>query len=284
MNKYINPVSIGLILIVNLLFFYKLAFIHTTYPLLFSGLYAAVFLAIIVIVSSLKMPLKIFDRKNALVVFLILSGMVILYILLIPRMGNLGRLPAIEDWINRFSNGLFPYNSPIGPSSFPIIFLLAYPFYLIGNTGLLSSLGILFLLYYILLKDTSSKEKAAKLILLFLCITAAYEIATRSELTFNIMLVVLVAAYAEKYLKQDSMDKYYFITALLTGLVLSTRSITAMLFMIYFVYRFRNSVKNIFLLGTIAVLIFLLILLPFYLWDPVSFVRNGPFALQSETK
>jgi hypothetical protein len=219
--------------------------------------------------------------KNLLLVGKIFSILVIVYILFFPRLGEIGRLPAIEDWLYRFNNGLFPYNSTHTPSSYPVIFFIAYPFYLINATGIIEFMGIAIFMFLLFKGGDSNRGILVKLAILMSSIVIYYEIVTRSELFFNMMLVALVVYLCEKYLNPDKIDIRFLLTAVLTGIILATRSVTALLFLIYFLYKIRYELKYLFLFGGIALLVFISFIIPFYIWDPVSFMTNGPFAVQS---
>jgi hypothetical protein len=61
----------------------------------------------------------------------------------LPQTSRVGRLPALIGWSSSLQVGNFPYHTSTEPSGFPFLFMLAYPFYLIGNLGYLEVLGTL---------------------------------------------------------------------------------------------------------------------------------------------
>lgn len=277
---YKNNIAVFIILLVNAIFFYKYAVIYTKGPQLLTLLYLGVFLLLIILISRSDEGLNLFKGKFLTAAVSFISVLVLLFVIFVPRFGEIGRLPAIETWIQKFLTGVFPYNSPLTPSSFPMTFIIALPFYLIGNTGLLSFIGVALLFYFVLTLSKTQKEISLKILLLLLSVTTAYEIVTRSELLFNIMLLVLVVFLSERKLQTRTLNSNFVLIAVITGLVLSTRSVTALLFLIYFLYKFKEEFKGMLIFGTIAVVVFITILIPFYLWDPESFNANGPFAVQ----
>ena len=288
-KKLINAISLILVITVNVLYLVKYSVIYDAVPFILVPAYIFLVSGIISIASSRrsifipagKFAGKDYKKKVIIPASIMFSAMVLIFILAVPRAGEIGRLPAVEDWIRRFLNGDFPYNSPHTPSSFPAMFLLAYPFYLIGNTGLMEFAGIaLFFIIVFKLKD-SAQGTAVKILLLVSGLVTYFEIVTRSELLLNMMLAAGVVLVCEKYLKPDRINLNFALTALLTGFIMSTRSVAALLFLIYFIYRFRMQLRNLVLFGIISLTVFILFLVPFYMWDPVSFSKNGPFAVQS---
>jgi hypothetical protein len=278
--NYINLISLLVILLVNSLFLYKFSVIYTGFPVLITLLYMLGFTVIIYAAGNAK-QIPLLNKKILTIKAILVSAAVLAFILLFPRLGEIGRLPAIEDWIDRFRAGLFPYNSPHTPSSYPVIFFLAYPFHLMGNAGVLPFFGTILFMFLVLKDQNTVRVPLVKILLLLLSVIFYYEVVTRSELIFNMMLVGLVVYICEKYLHSAKIDSTFILCALLTGVVLSTRSVTAMLFVIYFLYKFRYDLTNVFIFGIISLAVFAAFILPFYLWDPESFLKNGPFAVQS---
>jgi len=266
---------------VNGLFFYKYAVIYTGTPLIFTFFYIIITVLIAYLIVKYTGKNILQDRKILITLSYILTGTVLFFILAFPRFGDIGRLPAIEDWLNRYLTGFFPYNSPHTPSSYPVIFFLAYPFHLLGNAGVLPVFGLGIFFFLIFKQADSGRGISVKLVLLVLSVTTWFEIVTRSELLFNMMLVAGVIFICERLLNPQKLNSLFYALAILTGIVLATRSVAAYMFFIYFLYRFRMNIGNLLIFGLIAVFVFASFIIPFYLWDPESFMRNGPFAVQS---
>jgi hypothetical protein len=282
-HNYINISSLIIILFVNSLFFFKYSVIYVAYPFLLTGLYLLFITLIILRIAKSSNNLiknKIIIKSAA---FLI-PAVTLIYIIIFPAFGEIGRQPAINDWLSRLINGHFPYISPNIPSSYPALFFFSFPFYIIGNTGLLEFLGVVlffYLIYYTVKKDNTSLAPLIKTLTFLLSIVVLYEIVTRSELFFNMMLVALVVYICEKHLDVKKINTRFILSAVLTGMVLSTRSVTALLFLIYFIFRFKYEIRNLIIYGIISVMVFLSFLLPFYIWDAELFIKSGPFAVQS---
>ncbi|MEO0098929.1 MAG: hypothetical protein ABIK99_04490 [candidate division WOR-3 bacterium] len=193
-----------------------------------------------------------------------------------PRDFRIGRYPALLEWLTRFLRGIFPYGGPTRPSGFPFLFLLALPFYLLGDLGVLQIFG--FLLFAFIL---SSKEgRFFSLLLLILSPSFLFEVITRSELFTNMTLVLGYLLLFQK--KELAIKKRYsFLYGLLGGLLLATRGIVLFSYLLFFPSHFKGEEKKgiIFLSG--LALAFLAVNLPFFLWDADSFIRNGPFSIQT---
>jgi len=279
-KKLINIISLILTVSVSILFLIKYAVIYNFYAAITVPVYFLLITGLIITAGNANLD-SILNKKIILLKAVLFSAAVLIYILAVPRMGEIGRLPALEDWLSRFLNGKFPYNSPHTPSSYPAMFLIAYPFYISGNTGLLEFIGIILFFIILFIQNDTPRGMIIKIIILVTGITTYYEIVTRSELFFNMMLVAAAVYLCEKYLDAGKINFNFIWIAVVTGLALSTRSTAALLFVIYFIYRFRYNLRNLVLFGIISLIVFAALLLPFRLWDPESFNTNGPFAVQT---
>ncbi len=218
--------------------------------------------------------------------FLILAvgGLTILSlvaVLALPSGSRVGRLPAIDIWLSDLLTGAFPYHAPNRPSAFPVLFLLALPAYALGNAGILEAAGIA-LFGAALLKGERDGTKSfwLPLLLLLLLPSTYYEIVVRSELFFNMALVLALIIFTDDFLARQEVKWKLAGLAILFGLVLSTRSVVGLAYVIYVLWRFRNDTLRGISFSAIVVLTFLLTLVPFVLWNPAFFFSNGPFSIQ----
>jgi hypothetical protein len=221
---------------------------------------------------------------NAMSLAIIFGGVALIElaaIYLLPQASRVGRLPALIEWISSLQVGKFPYHTSIEPSGFPFLFLFAYPFYLLGNLGYLEVLGTLLFGISILRNEKFENQSAGLQTLAFLLSpTIYYELLVRSELFFNMSLVLALIILSNAYLSEQKPDWRFAIIGILFGLVLSTRSVVGLVYAIYVAYRFRRNVRNGILFSAIVLLVFLLTLLPFVVWDPKLFFGYGPFSVQ----
>jgi len=230
-----------------------------------------------------------FDSRSNLIatsryMMLTVGGLTILSlvaVLVLPSGSRVGRLPAIEIWLSDLLAGAFPYHAPNLPSGFPVLFLLALPAYAVGNAGILEAAGIaLFGAALLKIERNGTQNHWLPLLLLLLLPSVYYEILVRSELFFNMALVLALIIFTDECLAQKETKWKLAGVAILFGLVLSTRSVVGLAYVIYVLWRFRNDPLRGIGFTAIVVLTFLLTLAPFVLWNPALFFSNGPFSIQ----
>lgn len=229
---------------------------------------------------------KIKSRKNDFSKGYLLSivgaiAIAALLLVFIPQSTRVGRFPAMMEWLSNFQNGIFPYGTKANPSGFPFLFFLASPFYLLGDAGYLEVFG-LFLFMMLLLKSVKTKKEYwVKILLLLFLPTTFYELAVRSELFTNTVLVISLFFLAEQKLNEHEKNISFIVLALLFGFFLSTRLIAFLWLAMFLLFFFRNNLKNGIIFFAIALSVFSLSLLPFYLWNAETFLNKGPFAVQT---
>ena len=203
-----------------------------------------------------------------------------------PEGGRLARLPALEVWWERVFAGVFPYGSPIRPSGFPGLFGLVLPFYLAGLTRYLPAAGLAVFALVAAKGVERPGERVAVLATVAALPATWYEVLLQSELFFNVSLALLALIAVERLVGRalDRGDDVGLGRVLaaggLLGLVLSTRLIVALLFGMYFVYRFRGHYARGLGVAAVAMAGFVLTLAPLLLWDAEQFLAEGPFAVQ----
>ena len=200
----------------------------------------------------------------------------------VPEASRVGRLPALEEWIRRGMAGLFPWGTATetNPSGLPFLFMLALPFYALGNLGFLEVAGVLLFGLVVLRHTRRHGDRWLQLGALLLLPPFYYELLVRSELFFNMALVPALFLLAERHLDVRRRDVRFVGLAVLFGLVLSTRAIVALPYAAYGAYRFRGHLRQGFLFLTLALLTFSGTLAPFIAWAPERFFTEGPFAVQ----
>lgn len=201
-------------------------------------------------------------------------------VLLTPDESRVGRLIAIRQWTANFVSGHFPYDAPVRPSSFPMLFLVALPFSLTGMEGLLQPLGLAIAAIAIR-RFMLPSHRMPVLIVLLLMPTLWYEVVVRSELFFNMALVLGAFLLADKYVRPGNRSAAFFLTAVVFGLVLSTRSVVAIPYAVWWAWRFRGDVRTGLLFAGVVAVTFAATLVPFALWHPAFFSSFGPFATQT---
>ncbi|WP_159021294.1 hypothetical protein [Formosa sp. L2A11] len=196
------------------------------------------------------------------------------------------RWSVISSFLTELYNGNYPYfaKSHRGnyPGPMPIYYLIAAPFHYIGELSLLSSLGYCIVTVILIKKTTATKHLN---FLIFYMFTSAYmiwEITTRSNLfTFTMLVLLVLNAFIN--LDNKTTLKFYGL-ALLTGLLLSTRSVYILPYVIFFLSSLVNqdiTFKNIFLFLSIAFIAFTATFIPFIYFYPDDFFKMNPFIIQS---
>lgn len=196
-----------------------------------------------------------------------------------PETIQVARYVALNEWIGNTLHGVYPYGTEILPSGFPGLFIMAFPFYLLGDAGYLQIFSFILFGWLVYRKH---QDNGNKYIILFLLITSPvflFEIIVRSELFSNI---VITLAVVELYLNKPGKKGYGRIIAegACAGMILSSRGIILLILLPYFIYMFKKDIKSGLYFAGAGSLAFMLTLLPFYLWEPAKFIEFGPFAMQ----
>ncbi len=204
-----------------------------------------------------------------------------------PDGGEVARLPALEVWWERVFAGEFPYGPPIRPSGLPGLFGLVLPFYLAGLTRYLPALGLAVFALVVAKGVARPAERVAVLVTAAALPTTWYEVLLQSELFLNVALA-LGGLLAVERLVGKALDRgedlgfgRVLVAGGLLGVLLSTRLVVAVIFGMYFAYRFRGHYGRGLGVAAATAAVFVLTLVPLLLWDAERFVAEGPFAVQS---
>lgn len=199
---------------------------------------------------------------------------------------NVDRWSVITSFWDCYFKGEYVYfaKSNMGnfPGPMPFYFILALPFYLIGELGFFSILGIL--LFYLLIqkKVINTTLKGVATILILINIPYLWEVVCRSNIFLNATLVlgVLICFVTQRVFNLKNI----LLIGTLVGLMLSTRNVFIIPFIIGFVYSLkikRINIKQTIFLGTISLIVFCLTFLPF-IWNHITeFKEMNPFLIQS---
>ncbi|MCX8009591.1 MAG: hypothetical protein N3A61_00415, partial [Ignavibacteria bacterium] len=276
-------ISISIYLLINCLFVFKYSSRFFEYPILLTIFYAFVILAFIFLCEKELIAIRKISAK-AFLIFICITAVIILAVILLTAdlKIRVGRYEAINNWIENFLIGKFPYGNHEyhNPASFPILFLLLIPFYLLGNVGLFQLIS--FLIFSYLLYQRKSKSSVVTFSLLILAPIFWYEVVAKSELFSNMVLALALIYIAEmNYEKIKSSTKTFVTVGILSGLLLSTRSIILVILILFFAFIFRNDLMKFVQFFTITIVTFIITIIPFYFWSPSQFIEKGPFAIQS---
>lgn len=202
-----------------------------------------------------------------------------------PLTVQVDRWSAITSFNNALLSGDYPYASRThldhAVSSFPCLFLLAMPFQLLGDVGYLQLFGFICFGFLAYKSYTVLNHRTISLFLLGTSPIFLSEVAIRSEL-FSNMIVVLLLFFGCEFFRRKKNSQNMALCGIAAGLVLSTRGIVLIPFTVYFAGYFKkNELLRAAVFALSSIITFSLTLLPFYLRDKVLFMENNPFILQS---
>lgn len=282
-KSQINRISLLLLIFINALFALKYGFRYTRseiIAILITLFYITILLFAIYYISNNILPINRENKKKYYWGILLLGIILIVFMNMTPETTRVGRLPAINEWLGNFIDGKFPYRAESNPSGFPFLFFIAAPFYLLGDVGYLEVFGLLLFILIIINNANFGKELILKLSLLLFSLPVFYELFVRSELLTNITLFIAVAIPIYAKLSKEDNKLVLGAGAIIMGMLLSTRLIVGLLLFLFLIFIYRNDFKKFFVFGIISFFVFLLTLLPFYLWDAEYFITKGPFSVQ----
>lgn len=217
-------------------------------------------------------------------VFMVCSGLVLHFI---PKESlNVDRWEMIQLFWDTASEGFYPYgvHSPGGnyPGPMPFYFLLAYPFYKIGEIGWMTVAGLWITLGYFNRK--LDRNRLGLLMVLLVSSLAMYwEIFARSTIFINSLLFAIYFFNLKDLPRRSGFAFYGW--ALLGGILFSTRTVFALPLIIWGLYVcFRKEIGIVRLTrwGVCFIAAFAITFLPFYCMDPHTFMRLNPFITQGD--
>lgn len=287
MQKIISKqnISIFIILFICLIFSYKYIGRYIDFPLLISIPLILVYYFLLN-GNFMKFPNKISRIISYLAIISFIIFSFIIFKLTSVEELNVDRWSVIKEFWDAFFENSYPYyaksNDGNPPGPMPFYFILALPFYLVGEIGVISLLGIVLVTILILRSNNSSNIKLSYIIFVFVAVFSLWEVLTRSNIIFNSILVLFVLIHFEKVKKESR--SFLIINAILSGLLLSTRSIFALPYLIVFLSALNRKeicLKNMLLYGIVSLLSFLLTFSPFLLYYYNDFWQMNPFIVQS---
>lgn len=199
---------------------------------------------------------------------------------------NVDRWSVIYSFWEAFFNGDYPYfakshmNNPPGPM--PIYFVIALPFYLINEIGWMPLVAVFI---GVVLINKLVKNPTSHLVFILFMFTFMgfyWELLSRSTILLNSFLVLIVLLYSEKSIARQNYS--FYLSALLTGVILSTRMVFIMPFLslgIMALLSKKVSFLRLLSWTALALFAFALTFLPFYIGFQESFFVMNPFKVQS---
>lgn len=280
-------ISIALLIGINLLFINKYLCRITD----FAGIGTFIMLILYIGIWIVKDKIKLSDRwcnrfnKSAILVFFLLS--IIVFKTITPESLIVDRWSVISSFWKASFNHEYPYSaiSHLGnpPGPMPVYFILALPFYLLGEIGYMSLFALFLFIFFIEKLKISAAVKLWNSLFLIGSAYFLWEIVCRSTIFFNSTIILGCIIWFNSIDKQENRKSLYF-WAVAIGLSLSTRSVFAIPVIISSLAALRRkevSIKNMIIVLLIAGTVFFVTFLPFLIFSPENFFRINPFITQS---
>ncbi|MDR2920194.1 MAG: hypothetical protein LBV72_12635 [Tannerella sp.] len=276
--------SLCTFLLINSLFYFK--YLSRLNPVIAFGVVLG-YIAVISFLSYRYNFKSIFSNKtvNICLIVLYICAFLALYWRIPQESLNVDRWSVITSFWDAAVQGEYPYYAKSHmdnyPGPMPVYFVLAFPFYLVGELGLYSIAGLV-LLFYFFYKYGNTSSFSYVLYLVVSSCAMFWELSTRSTILVNSMLIFMLIFYLKDIDKMDK--KWFWISAIVGGILLSTRSIFALVFLIWGIFILKNKVipfGKLFIWCVVFGCCFLLTFLPFILVYPNDFFVMNPFVVQS---
>jgi len=276
----------GIFLFINTLFCIKY-FSRYTDIYIPATIFIDAFLIFIFAVNTNRFDKKILSVFN----YILLLGYLILGVFILKFVDietlNVDRWSVITSFWQNFEKGEYVFFAQsFGgnyPGPMPFYYIMAYPFYLMGELGYFSLLGVPLL--FLLLKYCNIETKIQTKILLILLFSPFlwWEIACRSNLLLNGTLILFSIAYFFKDFPKIS-NKKLIISAILFGLFLSTRNVFAIAYITACIFALKTnyvSFKQMIIMAILAIITFVGTFIPFVYNHWNDFLIMNPFVIQS---
>ena len=232
--------SVLIFLFINFIFSVKYSSRITSLYLPFSILITLFFF---LIYKKSEILIKIFSKLkiNPLILLVFYFGFCLLVFTKIPKETlNVDRWSVINSFWDNYFQGKYVYYAKSFddnyPGPMPFYFILALPFYLMGELGLFSFLG---LLLFILLGFNDFLKSRINIVFIMTGFSLFYlwEICGRSNLFLNGVIVLLSIKFFFKNYTKSLKSNLIF--GVLIGMILSTRNV----FIIPYIITFNYALK-----------------------------------------
>ncbi len=280
-------ISFAIFSFINILFSVKYFSRYTEYYLFFV---IALFL-FHVIVFYKGNSWQLFAKRSTLISSLLLLffsvGSVFIFSKIPAESLNTDRWSVISSFWDNFFDDKYVYYAKSHldnyPGPMPFYYILALPFYLIGELGFFSLSGIF--IFFLLLKYMNVKPCYQTIALLLVLTSPFYfwEIMCRSNIFLNATLIAFSIAFFFRIKKYDSF-KNQLLLGVVIGLLLSTRNVFALCYMILFLYSLKSkkmNIKSAMIIGCVSLFSFVLTFVPFVVGFGDDFIQMNPFIVQS---
>jgi len=200
---------------------------------------------------------------------------------------NVDRWSVITSFWDNYFSGQYVYfaksnfGNPPGPM--PFYYILALPFYALGELGYFSLLGIV---VFVLLIRFARVSKAQRTVgILLVCSSSSYlwDVVCRSNVFLNGSLVLFSLLFLFRSIETKRTNTLV-VNGIIIGLLLSTRNVFVIPYIVAFLYLLRSGqlcFAQVFKIGVVAVVSFALTFVPFVCNHMADFMVMNPFVIQS---
>lgn len=281
-----SQISFVLFLLVNFIFSTRYLSRITDYYILVSfcvlTFYVLIYLSRKQIVKW--QPQRSFINILILVVFITASS--IAFQIIPAESLDVDRWSVITSFWDTYLSGDYAYyaKSNVGnePGPMPFYYILALPFYLIGELGYFSILGILVFVAVLRLSIIPIQYRTIAILLVLTSVSYLWEVVCRSNIFLNSTLVLLAIIL---FLSTPKYTLFRLILlGIIIGLVMSTRNVVAIPLIIAGLYQLKTGnikFSQAMIISVIAIIIFAATFLPFIINHMNDFLIMNPFIVQS---
>lgn len=279
-----RKLALLIIVFINSLFCFKYVERVTEHYSLIAFIYTA-FQLVILWLGHKWLRLKV----TRSIIYTLILGVPILisilsFLIITPQDLNVDRWSVIDSFLSELFKGNYPYSArshtgnPPGPM--PIYFAIAVPFYTLSCYSFLSLIGFSILGWF--KRTLITKEHLVYMLVAILSIPMLWEIMSLSNIITYSTLIVMGLFCFERFVVKKNLMLIVF--AILLGLLLSTRSVFALVYLVFFLSYFKSKIfsfSEFFKYSLIIISVFGLTFLPFMLIYTDEFFKMNPFIIQS---
>ena len=283
-DKIKSNISLWLFLFINLIFSIKYLSRVTDFAVPISILIASFYFLLFKYQDKLQVFAKNLKFANILGFAVLAVTSYFIFQKVPVETLNVDRWSVITSFWDNYFAGKYVYfalshmNNYPGPM--PFYYVVALPFYLLGELGYLSIIGLLAFILLLKVLNKPLPTQTAYFIIIATSPFFLWEIVGRSNIFFNSTLILISIVYFFKTIQKKNL----LWNGIIIGLLLSTRNVYAIPYVVVFLFVLKNrdiSIKNIIIIGIIAIITFAATFLPFVIGHFDDFLKMNPFIIQS---
>jgi len=291
--KFTNNVKLfiskSILVFINLLFVYKYLGRYIGSPITVTLFLVVFYIVLLFFTNKIIIPGKISYWFNWGLIFLFIGLAIFAFQQIPPTSLNVDRWSVITSFWGSFLNHEYPYKaeSHMGnvPGPMPFYFILALPFYFIGELGYLTIAGFLLFIYIIEKLKIPGNQKFFLTAFLICSAFFQWDLVCRSNIFFNAILILGCLIWFNTIEKQK-FNRKLIMNAIISGFVLSTRTVLIIPYILTYLYTLKEkkiTLLHMIFFGIILILAFLITFIPFILNHFQDFLETNPFIVQSSS-